>query len=477
MNPILLKELRQSVRNRVVLGAYLLYILLLLIAAGVLIAFGYSDLDNNLGGKLFATVGVLCAFVLFLFIPLQTLLRLIRERWRANPDLQYIAPLRPSVFLGGKIRSGFALAGLFASASLPFCFIAYFLGGVDIPNLVFCLVAAGVLLFGFLLGVILLGIAPMPKFLRYLFGLGVAILLLMFVWSGLRELLYGELEPGFALDLFERDALPGFLTLCLGFLTVAALLYTGAIAGFRAPGSNRMRPLRVTFTALWLVWPAWLWVWSRFDSEFAESLNMVLRAWGMFGAALAGGLLVFASSERPAPSQRQLQNAPQNIFRRLFAWLFDNGQLGGMSWSLIIVFISLIVATNGVGRPTWESSQMNLYGIIPMALCAYGVTFMLGWRWLLRRKCGNGALWFVVACCFVLFGVAFLALENTGILPDPFVGNHFVDDPNAHWGAVFFYIWNGLAMLAFVPLAMHDFFMFKKQRSTGFQPVLDDTTT
>ena len=140
MNSILRKELRQSVRNRLVLGAYLLYILLLLVITGVRIANAYADEGDGayeLGESIFLITSILLGAILFVFIPLQTVLRLARERWRANPDLQYVAPLKPSMFVWGKVLSSFALAGLFAGASVPFLFIAYFLGGVDIPNLIF----------------------------------------------------------------------------------------------------------------------------------------------------------------------------------------------------------------------------------------------------------------------------------------------------------------------------------------------------
>ena len=463
MNPILLKELRQSVRNRVVLGAYLLYILALLVLAGVVAVNGYANPAVTLGHRLFGWVAGLAAFILFVFVPLQTLLRLMRERWRADPDLQYIAPLAPSAFALGKLASGFALAGLFAAASAPFLFIAYFLGGVDIPNLLFCVAAAAAILLGALLAAILIGIAPMPKFIRWLAGLGFAGLLMLITHSLVKEVLLDDgLDPGFAAGLFERESVCEFLTVCLAALSLAAILHTGVIAGFRDPGTNRMRPLRVASAAVGLGWLAWLTFLKFTTNTFDEHIKMakVLMLCGMIIACGASLLCVFAASERDTFSMRRLQNAPRGIFKRVLAWLLDNGQMGGMSMNLLLVFAGLLLV--GYHNLACASSNEMFYGIFPMTVCAYALTFTLAWRFIFRRWFRNTLLWLYTAASVAVLGVVFTALSEAGILPENFPGNAFIDD-NAHWAAVALYIWNGLALLAFVPLAVRDFFKFHKE--------------
>jgi len=467
MNSILRKELRQSVRNRLVLGAYLLYILLLLVITGVRIANAYAkgvEGAYELGEGIFLITSMLCGAILFVFIPCQTVLRLTRERWRANPDLQYVAPLKPSMFVWGKVLSGFALAGLFAGASVPFLFIAYFLGGVDIPNLLFLLVCAAVLQFGFLLGATLLGIAPMPKFIRYLLMLGFAIGL-VFATIGLCKVAK-EIEPGFATTLFDRETWKIALSIFTVCASLAALLYTGVLAGFRAPGTHRVRPLRVTAAALMcLVWPAWILLAIRTEMRDDPTRHLFIIIAGIIVFATPF-LMVFTSGERPAFSARQLQNIPRNLPGRFFAWLFGNGQISGMALWLLLFWPALLFIT-GDWCPCMKCRSQYVERFFPpdiflLTVCAYVMSFVLGWRYFLKKRIGNSLLWFIIIASVGVLTAVLQALVAADILPKTIPGNPFAEDPDVlllPW----LYRWNALLLFAFVPLAVRDFFQFKKE--------------
>jgi len=335
------------------------------------------------------------------------------------------------------------------------------LGGVDIPNLLFLLVCAAVALLGVLLGAVLLGIAPMPKFIRYLLMLGFAFGLIM-ATIGLCAGA-GELEPGFAATLFDRDVYATFFTVCVVCASLAALLYTAVLAGFRAPGSNRTRPLRVTATALLCLFaPAWFWLmtWLHgIDEKIAlhhhhYTLLPLIMAMPVF--------LIFTSGERPVFSMRQLQNVPRGI-GRFFAWLFGNGQISGMVWCLLLFWPAFFFAVSVECPCTQCRSSRSGPGvdIFLLTVCAYVMTIALGWRYFFKKRVGNSLLWFIILACLVFVSAALQALVVADILPKSIPGNPFASDPDVlllPW----LYRWNAALLFAFVPLAVRDFFQFKK---------------
>ena len=452
MNPILLKELRQSVRNRIVQGAYLLYIVVVLLIAGIVIANEYGSGGLNsfsmIGTTLYYAVSISCAVILLFFIPLQTLARLTSERWSANPDLHFIAPLTPASFIWGKVWSGFALAGLFVSASIPFLFFAYFLGGVDIPNLIFCLFSTAGILFVLLLLSILFGIVQIAgNFIRRLLMLMFAFMLVG-VFVALCAAYGTYMKPGFALSLLERDNFIVFLNVVLAVASFSALLYTGALAGFRASGSNRTRPLRVTASALWLVWPTWLFLTSK-------NLDEDMKVWSIIAMVVFSLLLIFTSSERTTHAQRQLQNAPLGLLR-FVAWLFGNGQISGMTWSLLLFLLSMMVwycigdiTTRGEG--VWVQSNLT----------AYALAFMFIWRIFFRQKFSNSPLWLITLISAFIISVILQSLSATDLLGRNCVGNLFLSEYD-DFNTLNVLLLNLLLLLAFIPLAVKDFLAFKK---------------
>ncbi|MCL2104244.1 MAG: hypothetical protein FWH21_04215, partial [Kiritimatiellaeota bacterium] len=142
MNAVLLKELRQSVRNRYVLAAYVIFVVVLLIVAGVqtsqFVRTSWSNPQSifDAGKTLFQTIHAIFAALSFLFIPTYVLSRITREHWGTDLDLMYVTPMPPASLLIGKFGSAMALAGLFLSAALPFLVLSYFIGGMDVLSIV-----------------------------------------------------------------------------------------------------------------------------------------------------------------------------------------------------------------------------------------------------------------------------------------------------------------------------------------------------
>jgi hypothetical protein len=161
LNPIVVKELRQAVKNRAVTTA-LLVLLAGLMAVTVLTIYENLDDKSDLGtlrswrprdsgeigtsdpeqrtGRVLVQIlqpGLLTAFLVV--IPLQAAIRLHLERCIGHGDLLFIAGLRASAIVRGKLLTSLVLALLVFSCCLPFLTFAYLLGGLDVLTLVMVL--------------------------------------------------------------------------------------------------------------------------------------------------------------------------------------------------------------------------------------------------------------------------------------------------------------------------------------------------
>src|SRR5271154_5963024 len=97
LNPIVIKELRQAVRNWSVTGMLLLFLTVLFITSLVFLVSQSFDVEANLqlGGAMFTTFMVILVVASVFFIPLYVGVRVAAERQENNPDLFYVSTLTP----------------------------------------------------------------------------------------------------------------------------------------------------------------------------------------------------------------------------------------------------------------------------------------------------------------------------------------------------------------------------------------------
>lgn len=128
-NPILLKELRQSVRSRLIhISIYGLLALLLLLFGNSLL----STQETAIGLKTFSRTATTLVFFLLGIFPYHAFLRLSSEHRKDSLDLLFTTPLSPASIIHGKIQSGLTMALLFTSLAFPFLFLSYHLRGIDL---------------------------------------------------------------------------------------------------------------------------------------------------------------------------------------------------------------------------------------------------------------------------------------------------------------------------------------------------------
>src|SRR5260221_5956296 len=141
LNPVVIKELRQSVRSWAVTGMLLLFLTVLFIRSLVFLI--SQSFDNNpsqeLGGPMFQTFAAILTFASVVFIPLYLGIRVAVERADSNPDLLYISTITPGRIIRGKFLCGAYMTMLFFSACMPFMAFTNLLRGVDLPSVFFIL--------------------------------------------------------------------------------------------------------------------------------------------------------------------------------------------------------------------------------------------------------------------------------------------------------------------------------------------------
>ncbi|MCL1921149.1 MAG: hypothetical protein FWG50_08760 [Kiritimatiellaeota bacterium] len=446
MNAVLLKELRQSVRNRYVLAAYIIFIVALLIVAGVQTSLSVRESWGNpqsvfrAGKALFLTIHGIFAALGILFIPAYVLTRIIRERWGTDLDLMYVTPMSPSALLLGKFGSAMALAGLFLSAALPFLALSYFIGGIDVLSIVMSVILTlEVIAIATLTG-IMIAIAPMPKVLRGVAQLGCALGMVgvaqLWIWGT-----YALCGNGYASIFGNPDTCVLLLESIAAGLSAAGLLYAAALAGFRPPTAERMRPFRILATALIIAWGV---IAAIQPPVYFSALPR--EVWIQTLILFAAGMLIVGLSERADPLRRR----PSNLALSVLGYPFRAGQLNAMTWALLLLAaghalghaIHNIIA--GQGHTDWDAvntAALNVSG--------YALTLHALWRYVLRR-CGmpGSALWWVTGSVIVLITAILGPMDASGIREiDHLPGYLFATQvPLAY-----LYIWNGLGILCLVP--------------------------
>ena len=142
-NPVLVKELRQAMRSRVLTGALMVMLALLFAtAAAALLQQSFVLIkDRQIGQTICRALLMILTAASFLFIPLYIGFRLALERRESERDLMFITTLTPGRIVRGKLLCGAYLAVMFFSVCAPFMTLSSLLRGVDLPTIFLILVS------------------------------------------------------------------------------------------------------------------------------------------------------------------------------------------------------------------------------------------------------------------------------------------------------------------------------------------------
>ncbi|MDR1484036.1 MAG: hypothetical protein LBT09_04345 [Planctomycetaceae bacterium] len=374
-NPLLIRELRQFVRNKFVIVLINIYVLANVAACLFELTMGVFGASEIMHGKnLFSALVHIVSITGIMTIVLRTVWTTATDR--VNEDLMFYASMSPSMIVVGKIISGVIFTLLLMSITLPFVTLAYMLRGIDL-EVVFVAM--------FEIFVVLQVLNSFAIFLASLNKLKIFIYISTFIVFGVSFFVYCCLVGG-TFALIYRNILQekmGWEGLCvLSFLECIffALFICGSIAMFSPPTSNRMFPLRVLLTIIFLssilvaFFDVFDFYWS--SKDVFQGIEIV----GVFGLPF---LILFISCERDQWSTRIRRSLPKSLILRILLFPFYTGAACGIVWFFMVVlaiyFIDISVADLKLFQTTTHNGDTAIkwgFGVLMFSF-DYSVTAML----------------------------------------------------------------------------------------------------
>lgn len=337
INPIVIKELRQAVQSRFVVGVLCVFLLAQLVFIGIYLVIQSIDgtlyqVDFQAGRHVFLILhGVLLATCM-LCIPAYSGIRLAGERSEVHVDLFYISTLRPRSIVAGKFAAALMLAVLIFSACTPFMTFTYFLRGIDLAGIFFVigfdfLTVAVTTMIGLFLAVV-----PANRVLKVLLGLAgffVGLIVFIFVITGTSAWLDDNMAAALDDPEFWLQCVAGVLDVVAGVV----LLFACAVALLSPHSANRTFILRLGITLLCLLTaPIYAGCSVGTDAQWP------IMEWLITTGILTSLGLLVAVSEREQWAPRVARSIPRRWWLRPIAFLFFSGAAGGVIWACLLGF-------------------------------------------------------------------------------------------------------------------------------------------
>ncbi len=394
LNPILVKEIRQALRSRVLSWGFVILLLLLLLICGVFLAAGESQ-DYAAGRDLFLwSLGILlgCSIVL---VPAFVGVRMAMERSDGHMDLLFITTLSPSRIIWGKLQSALLLSALVFSVVLPFASFSYFLRGVDIVSMAVLLAAALFLVCNAIqLGTFIacLNVGRVGKIL-----LGLAGAIGLFVAFVTFMVMAGEaLRMGVGSMLVSGELWFGAVAFLLIQATVLAVLFALCVTEISPPTTNRVLSLRILVTVAWIISGALATLGVAGGGGVPEAIYV----WGSCSVVVLGVAACASTSERDELGVRIRRSIPRNRIARVPTFFFWTGSANGLAWAFLLTTatIALTRTIASLAPPTsfGRNEAFDLMLGISLYSIAYALTAAYIRRQLLATRIAQGRTWVLV---------------------------------------------------------------------------------
>lgn len=330
INPILLLELRRSVRGKLAVVSFFLFLLLALLLLIIPLQEMQDGVVVNGGNTFLIFFGLLMAVGL---VPLQifTLIRTGMERRAEGIDLLFVSGLSPMKITLGKIASANALFSLLFFALLPFITMSFFMTGVDIPT-IFLL-----LLHLFLIVVVVNCFTIMAAaWIRSVLWLVAGVIGIIFMGFTLFGFLISVCENilrggGYLWFLADKDLFLVLFYLVFILYGIPACLLVGA-AGMDSPAEDRGRKPRLFFSVWWLIFL----VIAIFNGD-----DLAPLFW-FHGSAIGTMTMLFAVNSPQELPRRSLVNVKPGLWRRLPYFLLSGGAPGAWLWGLLMNLLTVL---------------------------------------------------------------------------------------------------------------------------------------
>jgi hypothetical protein len=339
MNPIVVKELRQAVKSKVVIVILLLLLLVEVFILGAMLLFGAietgGEMDPVAGRMVFLTLqGVLLGSCLLL-IPLYAGFRLASERSSTNVDLLFTSTLKPRAILWGKFLAATLIALLIFSACAPFMTFTYLLRGLDVLTILLVVGVDLLVVLVFTMGALFLASIPGNRGLKVLLGV-IGFIVMCYGFGGTMGFSYFMVSP----EVVRVLSWTGFSWVLAGFVAGGVLLmglfFVWATALLSPPSSNRALAVRLYQLFVWLALGA-IVVWLSITLESSDPLGW----WEHPMFWLFALQIVISINERDTWGPRVTRAIPRRPLSRLAAFFFYSGAGGGILYGALMLALTI----------------------------------------------------------------------------------------------------------------------------------------
>lgn len=393
LNPILVKETRQSLKSRQFIFTFTLLLLCGWVwSIGGVALIGPDIHHRACGPTMFFGYLLILAFPLLVIVPFGAFRNMASEHEDRTYEVLSITTLRPTQIVAGKLGSAALQMIIYLSAISPCLAFTYMLRGIDLPTVAFVLVYLTAASLGLALIALLFGTLAVAKYQQSLLSV-LVVLGLAWVFGTACAFAYGVLEENFiAVEEPEFWQVNGsVLTI---FVSYCALVFYATAARLTFASDNRATRLRVIMLlqhSLCVGWVAWLWVMLRGDPRCLMVLLVLVGLhWYAMGTMMIG--------ESPDMSQRVRRQLPRSWLGRVLLTWFNPGPGTGYVFAVcgllgalavaVLAFASDSMAANLVAD--WRGASTFSTGT-PWAVLAFGtlgacyIIFYLGVGLLLVR--------------------------------------------------------------------------------------------
>ncbi|MBE6383409.1 MAG: hypothetical protein E7049_10440 [Lentisphaerae bacterium] len=371
LNPFTIKELRQLTRSRTIAGALICYLFL---CVGVCYAVPLFGLGYKTGGDVFAWLVIMLSVASAIVVPSGIFMSMLAERrGRLTSDMTLMTALPPSGMVDGKLRAGYALIGLFASATLPSAIFANLMRGINWTNMGTSLTIALSMSFLALHGAVLIGAMRVSGAVK-----SVAFIVLMFALM--------SMFPLCSSPTMIRGWDGNLLLMIVGISASAGLIARSLSVFLVSPATaERDLQLRVTSIAIAV---AWLVVTLTASILNPYQSGSYLKSFSWTFATLAAVLAIVATGLGVGYSRRMIAGFSGPLPKRLLRWPFSSGAANaytfaiayGCAAALVLPlakpFMIALRRSIGDDKPEW-----GFYGsLTPVTVFMYIMSVLLFWR-------------------------------------------------------------------------------------------------
>ncbi len=319
MNPLLVRELRQLVRNRFIIVMLNLYIGLLVLVG--LLNVGFTEDANQASGEnLFHALAVILNIISLLVVVPYT--GLITASERINDDLMFTSGLRPVSIVLGKFLNGVILSLLLFSVTLPFFTLANQLRGLDMSTAftIIWLAFLGLHLFNAFTILVFSGIRT---YVQLVVCAGLTLVAGYFCTVGFWDMFWysSRFGSGAAMPMWE------VLNFTLLALLLLAIFLAGSIANVASPNTNRALPFRLTVTTAYLLSFAIAWY-----CQTCHGVGIAISIWCVCVFWCLVPLTILAVCERDRLGLRIRASIPKFLPLRLAVFPFYSGAPSALAW-------------------------------------------------------------------------------------------------------------------------------------------------